>query len=1845
MLAVDVFVDGVTGLVTIEDASGLVGGDASEESNVVTLSLNNRDPDGAGGADEQDGLLVTDPDGAIALGTGIVQVSPTEVFVPGDFDFDPGVGVDLRDVLTDEINVFLQAGDDSLEVEADGVDILHHFFFYDGGSGSDLLTFSGTPEFNVDETTYTPGIQADEGRIAFDDGVDPPMTFDFDNLEPVVNLIPAASLVVNADGGANSITYSAGSVNARGLVAIDGNETLEFENQANLTLNGLAGNDTIVANNPNTPTGLLTLTINAGLGNDEIRFESLPAGLNGAAASGGAGDDVVDASLLASTVPLTLRGNAGNDTLTGGAGADVLQGGADDDTLVDSPLADTFIGGTGNDSLVIAGTILNDTIDVFQNAPSAIPADNYTLDVSNGGFAVDQIGKTNGAQAPNNAANLPDIERIVVEGLVGDDAIRAGHAHFYGDGDLANGVAAQSIRFDVRGDGPNASDRLIVRDDLVGDTVIQRQGPDGRSGSVTVGTLAPVDYSQMEFVDVAPLNPIVGGTGSDNNGRLVVFKNDPFESNNILPNATFLGAGPTVNVDPTIDPAGIAAFNIPGDADFYQFVAQETGTLDFQLYFEPVGTLANGQPGLPGGGELNATVFDNDGAPLAGIGASGPLNIIDGAGAKIGERITVPVVRNQTYFVRIQGDTAADINVYNFTAITTAAPVPELVDLQAASDSGRNNTDDITNITTPTFNIILDDDRIDAFANVDLLPDTVDDNLQTAAFDYGVQMFNNGAPIGFAFYTGVGNTWQFTAAAGDLNQGDFNHISAAVWVRDRAAPATIGRHDLSPSLQVTLDTVAPPVSFGQATAISAADGLFDGSDTGTANNGASFGDRITSDTTPTLWGRAEADSIVTLYLDTNGNGTIQPGTDFFLGQTVAVPLDGNNAFPGGYWEITSAVDLNLAALGFGRDGARPLLVTAQDVAGNPVPAGVPPTIGAAFIDALTIFLDTQGPQITGVSVNTLPTAPFGGYNLFDAKPSVNGHSPLVSSLTVHFADLPPRADVAGTINDFIYPALDPTVAGTIGNYAVIGDHVGPVVITAATVNQAVRFSGTVTAAAAAAATTVTDAGLAGVPAVGDFIVFNNGAAAGLTRRVTAFAAGVITLDAPLNAAQAVGDGFSIVSAASMLHAGANVANTMAQATVTSTANTVNTFTAAGLAGGAAVGDYVRFNTTGTASAGNLGQIRRVTNVVGNTITVGGFPNLAVGGFPTAPAAGDSFTLIDSNNTIGITALNTASVTLTFATPLPDDRFRVAVSENLVDPAGNKLDGESNAAEPTAAPTFPTGDGIPGGPFLARFTVDSRPEIGSYVSQNINIDINGNMVWDPANDQIGNDATNVDLSFAMDAFNNGALIPGGLSPHDLVVAGRFTPVGFTAPPVLLFDQLATYGNYNGTFRWLIDFDSDGAVYGNGDPDGVNDLIVDQAPIAGFNIAGAVPVAGDFDANPANGDEIGLYFAGQWAIDTTHNFVLDTVVNGNMFGHPIVGDFDGNGEDDLGVFNNNQFFFDLNVAGFDGNFENANTITWGYPGVLDRPVAADMDQDGIDDIGLWDPGNTAQDNREIAEWRFLISGDPTGVARVAGAVNTLNHAFNPVPFGNDLYAEFGDELALPIVGNFDPPVAAQVVGETPITPQTRVASADFDSNGFTGGADLLRWQRGMSLDASAGSARLGHGDGNGDGAVDQDDLAVWAEDFGSELPTSLPVADFNGSGEIGGDDLGVWESSFSSGGFTGSSLIAWQRAANHQDAPVAAAATTPTFSGLAGLPLEGLLEAADDALEQLALNEVDEGLGDTGEPPAFEYRSAYDVVFSSLSNLGSVTDADQPDADQQNDDPPGSELGLEDDLLAI
>src|SRR5207237_7724995 len=71
--------------------------------------------------------------------------------------------------------------------------------------------------------------------------------------------------------GDNAINYTGPGPNGNpglplvtGVITVDGQESIEFGNKTNLTINALAGDDVINLNNPTTPTGLTGITISGG---------------------------------------------------------------------------------------------------------------------------------------------------------------------------------------------------------------------------------------------------------------------------------------------------------------------------------------------------------------------------------------------------------------------------------------------------------------------------------------------------------------------------------------------------------------------------------------------------------------------------------------------------------------------------------------------------------------------------------------------------------------------------------------------------------------------------------------------------------------------------------------------------------------------------------------------------------------------------------------------------------------------------------------------------------------------------------------------------------------------------------------------------------------------------------------------------------------------------------------------------------------------------------------------------------------------------------------------------------------------------------------------------------------------------------------------------------------------------------------------------------------------------------------------------------------------------------------------------------------------------------------------
>ncbi len=401
--------------------------------------------------------------------------------------------------------------------------------------------------------------------------------------------------------------------------------------------------------------------------------------------------------------------------------------------------------------------------------------------------------------------------------------------------------------------------------------------------------------------------------------------------------------------------------------------------------------------------------------------------------------------------------------------------------------------------------------------------------------------------------------------------------------------------------------------------------------------------------------------------------------------------------------------------------------------------------------------------------------------------------------------------------------------------------------------------------------------------------------------------------------------------------------------------------------------------------------------------------------PLAEAGGNYQVVGDHSGIIAIasppvyttTGANTATITLNFFEPLPDDRFTLTISDNISDAAGNPLDGESNADEPQENPTFPSGDGAHGGDFVARFTVDSRPEIATWSQGVVYADINGNFVWDPEGQD--NDATNRDFVFNFGEITNAYFV------------GNFAAA--SANSASGFDKLGVYGKFNGIYQFKLDTSDNG----RGDY---------SAATTGsmFYQVNAIPISGDFDPDHP-GDEIGAFDGQNLYLDVNGNNSID---NGERFstslrGIPLVGDFNGDGNDDFATFNNDTgvFQFDLDR---DGDVD--DTLTFGFSGFSERPVAGDMNLDGVDDIALWVPGRQGQVPNDHGEFHFLVSDNPN-----EELPSQIFDAFSPAPLGNDLQAQFGDGFALPLLGNFDPPAS---VSNNSMTNELNPLDTNMDGN---------------------------------------------------------------------------------------------------------------------------------------------------------------------------------------------------------
>ncbi|MET4307524.1 calcium-binding protein [Bradyrhizobium sp. RT4b] len=363
----------------------------------------------------------------------------------GDDIINGGRGNDVAQLGTGDDTFIWNPGDGSDAVE--------------GGSGNDKLLFNGA---NINETI---NISANGGRVRF--------TRDVANITMDLNSIE--QIEFDARGGADNITV--GDLSGTGVkqVLVDLGAVPGGTQGDGAAVTGTNGGQHIeVTSNGTTVTvtGLpeVVTIASAEAANDRLVIQAL------------GGNDVIDASLLAAAIGLTIDGGAGNDTITGSQGADTLIGGdgndkvtggrgndvallgAGDDLFTWNPGdgSDTVEGGAGTDTLVFNGSNVAENMSISANGGRALltrdvgaitmdlngvehvqiaaagGADNITVnDLSGTGVtqvAID-LSAGPGSQSGDGAA-----DRVTVNGTAGDDNISVTTA---GGSIVVNGLAAQ----------------------------------------------------------------------------------------------------------------------------------------------------------------------------------------------------------------------------------------------------------------------------------------------------------------------------------------------------------------------------------------------------------------------------------------------------------------------------------------------------------------------------------------------------------------------------------------------------------------------------------------------------------------------------------------------------------------------------------------------------------------------------------------------------------------------------------------------------------------------------------------------------------------------------------------------------------------------------------------------------------------------------------------------------------------------------------------------------------------------------------------------------------------------------------------------------------------------------------------------------------------------------------------------------------------------------------------------------------------------------------------------------------------------------------------------------------
>jgi Ca2+-binding RTX toxin-like protein len=225
------------------------------------------------------------------------------------------------------------------------------------------------------------------------------------------------------------------------------------------------------------------------------------------------------------SIPASIEGGAGNDTLQGGLGADTLDGGADDDTAItpgnDDTLASIEHTVTGevpytisaDGLLTVQGTPNADGIIVFGNNPSITILFNGTqYNILNAATTVNKVKILGGGGDDFLSVNVFDVNArpVSVFGEEGNDTLSGGDAAEYFSGGAGDDSISGGINNDTLDGGAGA-------DFLQGNEGNDTADYSSRAANLTIGLGTLADDGEANEHDNVQfdIETVLGGSGND----------------------------------------------------------------------------------------------------------------------------------------------------------------------------------------------------------------------------------------------------------------------------------------------------------------------------------------------------------------------------------------------------------------------------------------------------------------------------------------------------------------------------------------------------------------------------------------------------------------------------------------------------------------------------------------------------------------------------------------------------------------------------------------------------------------------------------------------------------------------------------------------------------------------------------------------------------------------------------------------------------------------------------------------------------------------------------------------------------------------------------------------------------------------------------------------------------------------------------------------------------------------------------------------------------------------------------------------------------------------------------